>query len=120
MLHHEAKRLTLLILGVAVDASSLRRFRTVRASVVSPAARSAIHAMLSCSRCLFALAQQYQGLTGRATIGVSERVIAKGAFVEQSVFPGHGRPLSFWAQQADIARKRRVDHPIIEIAGIEQ
>ncbi|MEA3098943.1 MAG: hypothetical protein QOF74_3183 [Caballeronia mineralivorans] len=31
MLHHEAKRLTLLILGVAFDASSLRRFRTVRA-----------------------------------------------------------------------------------------
>jgi hypothetical protein len=31
MLHHEAKRLTRLILGVAFDASSLRRFRTVRA-----------------------------------------------------------------------------------------
>jgi hypothetical protein len=31
MLHHKAKRLTRLILGVAFDASSLRRFRTVRA-----------------------------------------------------------------------------------------
>ena len=31
MPHHEAKRLAMLILGVAFDASSLRRFRTVRA-----------------------------------------------------------------------------------------
>jgi hypothetical protein len=58
MLHHEAKRLTLLILGVAFDASSLRRFRTVRAQMAIPTGRGPIHAMLSCARCLFAFAQQ--------------------------------------------------------------
>jgi hypothetical protein len=38
--------------------------------------------MLSGSQCLFAFSQQYQGLTGRAMIGVSLRVVVKGAFHE--------------------------------------
>jgi hypothetical protein len=120
MLHHEAKRLTLLILGVAFDASPLRRIRTVRAQMAIPTGRGPIHAMLSGSRCLFALAQQNQGLTGRAMIGVSLRVVVKGAFVKQSCFPGLCRPLSFRAQQADIARERRFDHLIVEVSCIEQ
>jgi hypothetical protein len=97
MLHHEAKRLTLLILGVAFDASSLRRFRAVRAQMAIPTGRSPIHAMLSCAQRFCAFGQQNQGLTGRAMIGVSLRVIVKGAFVEQSFFPDLRRPLSFRA-----------------------
>ena len=87
MLHHEAKRLTLLIRGVAFDASSLRRFRAVRAQMAIPTGRSPIHAMLPCARRLFALAQQNQGLTSRAMIGVSLRVIVK-SFCGTVLLPG--------------------------------
>jgi type VI secretion system protein ImpJ len=51
MLHHETKRLTLLILRVAFDTSSRRRFRTVRAQMAIPTGRGPVHPMLSCAQC---------------------------------------------------------------------